>query len=395
MKKCLLLLNASLFFLAAQSQSWSLTGNAGTNSNVNFIGTTDNVALRLRVNNNYAGEINFSNGKTCLGYGAGQGGPGTYSVAIGYRALNSNPAYENIAIGAYALERNTGSYNSAVGYGSMQLNSSGGSNTAMGYGSLGSNTTGYYNTAFGRDALRSNNGSLGSYNTAVGVSALFRTTNSQYNTCVGYNAGDSYDMGYNNTIIGANCDVSFAGQYNAVAIGQGVICPDNSTARIGNAATWSIGGYANWSNISDGRFKKEVKEDVKGIDFIMKLHPVTYHLDIAGISRHLKENNGKEWNAQMKTAMDEKEKIVFSGFVAQDVEQAAKETGYDFSGVDKPKKEDGLYSLRYADFVVPLVKAVQEQQQMIDELKKQNADLQKRLTDLENRVTNTYTIHKQ
>src|SRR5690348_9045562 len=162
MKKCLLFLNASLFFLAAQSQSWSLTGNAGTNPNLNFIGTKDNVALRLRVNNNYAGEINFSNGKTCIGYGAGQGGPGTYSVAIGYLALNTNPAYENIAVGAYSLEYNTGSYNSAVGYGAMQLNSSGGGNTAMGYGSLAHNTTGSDNVAFGRAALQNNGGSLGS-----------------------------------------------------------------------------------------------------------------------------------------------------------------------------------------------------------------------------------------
>jgi hypothetical protein len=49
-----------------------------------------------------------------------------------------------------------------------------------------------------------------------------------------------------------------------------------------------------------------------------------------------------------------------------------------------------MYGLRYAEFVVPLVKAVQEQQQMIkgqlqliEELKKQNTDLQKRVLILE------------
>jgi len=36
-----------------------------------------------------------------------------------------------------------------------------------------------------------------------------------------------------------------------------------------------------------------------------------------------------------------------------------------------------MYGLRYAEFVVPLVKAVQEQQQMIEELKKQNEELRK------------------
>ena len=39
--------------------------------------------------------------------------------------------------------------------------------------------------------------------------------------------------------------------------------------------------------------------------------------------------------------------------------------GYDFSGVDKPKNDKDFYGLRYAEFTVPLVKAVQEQQQII------------------------------
>jgi hypothetical protein len=39
--------------------------------------------------------------------------------------------------------------------------------------------------------------------------------------------------------------------------------------------------------------------------------------------------------------------------------------------------------LRYAEFVVPLVKAMQEQQEMIETLKKQNENLEKRLQALE------------
>ena len=185
-----------------------------------------------------------------------------------------------------------------------------------------------------------------------------------YNTAVGYNAGRQWELGYNNTILGANCGGSFHDQYNMVAIGQGVVCPDNSTARIGNSATWSIGGWADWSNFSDGRYKKDVQENVKGLDFIMKLRPVTYRLDVTSLSQQLKENNGEEWNAQMKTAIANREKTVLTGFVAQEVEKAAKESGFDFSGVDKPRRKMD-YALRYAEFVVPLVKAMQEQQQSI------------------------------
>src|SRR5436190_2983815 len=161
-----------------------------------------------------------------------------------------------------------------------------------------------------------------------------------------------------------------------VAVCQGVVCPDNSTARIGNSATWSIGGWADWSNFSDGRYKKDVQQNVKGLEFIMKLRPITYRLDLNALSKIMKENNGQEWNKQMKTAISDKEKMVLTGFVAQEVEQAAKESDFDFSGVDKPRREDGLYALRYAEFVVPLVKAMQEQQQSIKELQDKVEKLQ-------------------
>ena len=69
------------------------------------------------------------------------------------------------------------------------------------------------------------------------------------------------------------------------------------------------------------------------------------------------------------------EKIRMSGFLAQDVEAAAKKIGYDFNGVDVPKNDKSLYGLKYAEFVVPLVKAVQEQQQLIINQQKTIDDL--------------------
>jgi uncharacterized coiled-coil protein SlyX len=48
--------------------------------------------------------------------------------------------------------------------------------------------------------------------------------------------------------------------------------------------------------------------------------------------------------------------------------------------VDAPKNPDDFYGLRYAEFVVPLVKAVQEQQDVIE---RQQADIDRLLTALE------------
>ena len=58
-------------------------------------------------------------------------------------------------------------------------------------------------------------------------------------------------------------------------------------------------------------------------------------------------------------------------------------SGYSFSGVTIPENDHELYTVSYAQFVVPLVKAAQEQQVMIDDLKKSNADLLVRLEALE------------
>jgi len=63
------------------------------------------------------------------------------------------------------------------------------------------------------------------------------------------------------------------------------------------------------------------------------------------------------------------EKIKMSGFIAQEVEKAAQDSNYNFSGVKVPKTSDGLYGLSYAEFVVPLVKALQEQQKQIETIK--------------------------
>jgi hypothetical protein len=49
--------------------------------------------------------------------------------------------------------------------------------------------------------------------------------------------------------------------------------------------------------------------------------------------------------------------VTHTGFIAQEVEAAALALGYDFSGVDAPKNKTDFNGLRYAEFVVSLVKA--------------------------------------
>jgi hypothetical protein len=151
--------------------------------------------------------------------------------------------------------------------------------------------------------------------------------------------------------------------------------------RIGNSNVTSIGGQVGWSNFSDGRYKKNIKDDVQGLSFINSLRPITYTVDINGLSEHYDKGGTRDSaydkaKALMKSSADKAAQIVYNGFIAQEVEAAAKKLNYTFSGVDKPQSQNGLYGLRYADFVVPLVKAVQE-------LSQENAELKSRLDKIE------------
>jgi hypothetical protein len=86
-------------------------------------------------------------------------------------------------------------------------------------------------------------------------------------------------------------------------------------------------------------------------------------------------------NVVHPAAYNASENTRHSGFLAQDVEKAAKRIGYDFDGVLTPEKNaEKYYSLSYSQFVVPLVKAVQE-------LNAENNMLKKRLNDLEVRLS--------
>jgi hypothetical protein len=118
----------------------------------------------------------------------------------------------------------------------------------------------------------------------------------------------------------------------------------------------------------------------------MQLRPVTYQFD--GKRFDEQQGNGQQDQTAassyaMTASYSEAAALRRSGFIAQEVETAAMAAGYDFSGIIKPKTEKDHYGLSYESFVVPLVKAAQEQQQMIASLKSQNEELNKRVRRLE------------
>ncbi len=318
----------------------------------------------------------FGNNNTALGSASlFANWNGQNNTAIGASTLSVNQSGTNsTAVGYEALRLSTSSYNTALGSGTFSANTSGVYNSALGYSAGNNNTTGSRNSVFGALSLTAN--TLGNQNTAIGYQSMNANTEGSFNVALGNSALTGNIKGNYNTSIGYNADVTSDNLTNATSIGANAIVNANNKVVIGNSSVTSIGGFANWSNFSDGRFKQNVQENVPGLAFINKLRPVTYTLNVDAINEFNSKGLPAEKKQQVLNA--DKKNEMYTGFMAQEVEQAAKSLDYNFSGIDKPKDETKqTYALRYSDFVVPLVKAIQEQQKMIEDLKREIEQLKK------------------
>jgi hypothetical protein len=316
-----------------------------------------------------------ANSNTFVGFQAGRANTTGFSnTAVGRSALDDNSTGDsNSAFGAYSLQNNIiGQYNSAFGTESLGFNTEGLYNSAFGYWALRSNTLADWNSAFGYHSLRLN--TTGEFNTSVGSNSLENNSTGTNNSAVGYNALDNNITGSNNTALGNEADALVSNLSNATAIGANAVVDASNKVRIGDASISSNGGQVAWTAFSDARIKKNIEENIPGLEFITRLRPVSYHFDVDKQNQLMGINRADQGASQYDI-----EQIQFSGFLAQEVEQAALSIEYDFSGVDKSGQ---LLGLRYSEFVVPLVKAVQEQQDEIEELKQMVQKLSEELNEI-------------
>jgi trimeric autotransporter adhesin len=266
---------------------------------------------------------------------------GSYNTASGYGALEKNIAgLTNTASGYEALFYNTADYNTAIGGGALYNNTTGASNTAVGAAALNHNTTGAND------------------NTAIGDKALFSNTTGTGNTASGYEAGLTNTSGTDNTFIGDSADANAGTYKNGTALGAGALLTASDSIVLGNDSITKI--YARVTSItaiSDRRLKKDIADldpDL-GLDFIEKLKPVSYRF-----------RNG-----------DETERY---GFIAQDLEQALpaklqdtveqSDLEHGLALVERQNDADRTYRVSYGELTAPMVKAIQEQQQEIADLRK-------------------------
>ncbi len=224
---------------SAAASGWGLTGNAGTTAAANFIGTTDNNALTIKLNNAAYGTLNHISHNNILGVSAGASATGiSHSNFFG----NSAGSGAITAIGSNFLgyqagiTATTSSYSNFLGYtAGLSASSSANSNFLGYYAGRQANNSPNANFIGNSAGVAANyspnsnfignnagiNANLTPYSNFIGFHAGNGANASSYSNLIGYNAGKrvvNNNIGSNNIIIGTNITLPNAAT-NAMNIG--------------------------------------------------------------------------------------------------------------------------------------------------------------------------------
>jgi len=259
-----------------------------------------------------------------------------------------------------------GSYNSAIGVNALYSNTTGYLNSAICVNALYSNTTGYNNSAIGVSALYSN--TTGYYNSAIGISALYENTTGNNNSAIGVEALRLNTTGYDNSAIGVNALYSNTTGNNNSALGSSAGYGTGTNANTtGSNNTFigyqSVGESATASNvITLGNSSiATIRSQVTSITSLSDMRDKTNILPL---------NYGMSFIDKLKPVsfvwdMRDGGKIGISeiGFIAQDLQQAQID-----SGINIPNLVSGTDEKLEASYGVLLpiiVKALQEANEKI------------------------------
>lgn len=272
---------------------------------------------------------------------------GANNFAAGYLSMLANSTgTDNIAIGDNSLFFNNANNNIGLGKTTLFYNQNGASNYAGGYKALFNNTSGSYNIAIGFESLKTN--STASNNIGIGKSTLTNLQNGINNIAIGNNAGFNSLYTTNNIIIGNDAQASSDIADNEITLGNSSITTIRSAA-------------SGITSLSDRRDKTDIQTITEGIDFIKQLKPVSF-----------------TWNTRDKSKVGLKS----AGFIAQDLLTLQKASSIganlDLVSENNPEKLEA----RYNNLLPVMVKAIQEQQNIIEDQKKRLDALEKMVNEL-------------
>lgn len=359
-------------FGASSNLTWDNTTSTLTVNSINIGRGGNNIATNMFIGTAATGATASSLKNVAVGIAALNGVTnGQLNVAVGWNALNGiNTGTQNVAIGnnAGAVLTNA-SFNTAVGAFALDNATGGSSNVALGYSALTGDVTGSNNTSVGASsgqALTSGTNNVfvgylagsavdvGFSTVAVGGNALRSVVSSGYNVGVGEYAGRD-TTGQQNTLIGWQAGYTLAAGDNNTIIGYNAV-PSSTTASneitLGNSSIATLRCQVTTiTALSDARDKKDVQDIPLGVSFVQRLRPVSF-----------------VWNTRDGGKVDVPE----FGFIAQELRQAQTDHGVTLPGLVHDINPERLEAAP-GTLIPVLVKAVQELQAQIDDLKRQLA----------------------
>jgi hypothetical protein len=235
-------------------------------------------------------------------------------------------------------------------------------NTAIGAKAMQNSTKGKVNTIVGDQAGAN---LIENANTAVGALALtnLNSSNGGNNTALGYGALRSMQDGTNATAV-----------RNSIGIGYSSSVSGDAQMQLGNTGVTVYAASAVTTR-SDERDKADIRDTELGLDFVNKLRPVDYRYEFREDYLERDEDGGvvhDENGNPIRRERDGSQKRTryHHGVIAQEVEALIEASGQDFGGFLDAKRDGGtdVLSIRYEEFIGPLIKAVQELTARVKEL---------------------------
>jgi hypothetical protein len=224
-------------------------------------------------------------------------------------------------------------------------------------------------------------GMSGNYNVLIGRSTAIGLTTGNGIVCIGGNAGQAITTGTNCTIVGVSSGATQTTQSNNSIFGYNSKCTDSSPSNLPRSncgifgdsisnvlsgdneiqigkSTTTVYTYASATR-SDARDKADIRDTELGLNFISKLKPRQYRFNYRS---DYKVENADGTITELPNDGSKKRNRFHNGFLAQELEQAAKELNTDFAGIKHGCVNAGsdVYNVDYIELIAPMVKAIQE-----------------------------------
>ena len=256
--------------------------------------------------------------------------------------------------------------------------------TVIGTNAMNKALSAGYSTIIGADAALQ--GDNYQKTTAIGASSL-RTGSHVSTTAVGYWTltgagsekcvviGDS--AGYRNV----QGDILKGKITNSIAIGYGARLNGDNEIQIGTNGQ-TLYAPTNVNIRSDGRDKTDIKPLSDGLQFVMKLKPVTGYYDrrdayvdelFADLPEDERAATVREWWKNPTKDGRHKEERQQHWFIAQDIAALEQEYGR----LPMVNFKNDTYTIEYETFIPVLTKAIQELAEKIENLENENKELKK------------------